>query len=126
MQKFQYNNIICSVPAPTCLMTIFSRSSDLMTRIEMIVDSGAEITCIPEALIPSLGKLKKGEVTAESFSGETYDRISYFIEIEFLGKRFKNLEVVPVDVDHGYLGRDVLNHFRLILDAPQASWYHDI
>lgn len=126
MQRFSYNNLICSVPAPTYHMTIFSRSSDLISRIEMIIDSGAEITCIPNTIIPSLGKLKKGEVTAESFSGTTSDLISYFVEIEFLGKRFNNLEVVPVDVDHGYLGRDVLNHFRLILDAPQASWYHEI
>jgi len=85
--------------------------------------TGSDLTLIPEQSITELNielDLTIGyELTG--FDGHMSMAKSVQLDLVFLGRTFKGRFVV-IDSEIGILGRNVLNHFSLVLDGPGLSW----
>jgi len=55
------------------------------------------------------------------FDGHKSVAKSVQLELVFLRRTFRGRFLV-VDSQSGILGRNVLNHFAMLLDGPQLSW----
>jgi hypothetical protein len=80
-----------------------------------LVDSGAELSVLPERLARNLRLPVLGEVTVQGVAGSRRARI-YGAELEINGISL-SIEVAGVGT-HTLLGRDVLNRWTLVLRGP--------
>lgn len=109
-------------PAPYVDLEIkpsFSPRSFLSYRAK--VDSGAAMTVIPSSLIDQW-KLKPFSVVfVRGYDGQTSTRLTYLIDLMIGNKKFAQLEVTLSLRTNVLLGRDVLNHLRIVLDGPRQT-----
>jgi Retroviral aspartyl protease len=112
---------------PQCKIKIYNPSnSKLCSEILAIVDSGAVATCIPESNIQSIGNLVKGQdVRTKDFNNGTKSRETYHINIRIPGTQPDIMCVRVISVPgkkYAVIGRDILNKFKVVLDAPNNQW----
>src|SRR4051794_22788825 len=82
------------------------------------VDTGADQSVIPWQVAESLGLLPLGEVTATGFDGSVRVVPTFGVELEIRQTVPIRAEVLASRSEPWViLGRDVLNHFRLLLDG---------
>jgi hypothetical protein len=88
----------------------------------MLIDSGADITLVPEA---SIDELKSTLNPSESYRVEGFDGPSVVqslqLDLVFLGKTFTGRYLI-INSEAGILGRDILNLLALVLDGPHLNW----
>jgi hypothetical protein len=89
----------------------------------MLIDTGADVTLVPQA---SIDELKSGFDPQESYELEGFDGRRSFaqsvrLELVFLRRTFKGRFLI-INSEVGILGRDVLNHIVVALDGPRLSW----
>jgi predicted aspartyl protease len=119
----KYGQLQCNeIPSPQDFLSLLSPSHDNgAIQVEVILDSGARMTCLPEKIVDSLGHRIYTYKTIKTPSGKS-KRKMYVLDIEFGGKVFENTRVIGLDYNYGLLGRDILNKFKIILDGPQSDW----
>ena len=87
--------------------------------IPAFVDTGADATIVPIAIVR---QLRAGVVTLKTVRGYTGGRRTvrtYLVDIEVGPFTLPGVEIVGDDAtDEILLGRDVLNRLRLLLDGP--------
>ena len=108
-----YDSILFDPPAPLAAVDIRDPSSgNVVSGVPMLIDSGSDLTLIPEQSITELNielDLTIGyELTG--FDGHMSMAKSVQLDLVFLGRTFKGRFVV-IDSEIGILGRNVLNHF---------------
>jgi predicted aspartyl protease len=89
----------------------------------LLVDTGADVTLLPLAAIEQLGVPLVADVKYElaAFDG-TKSLVSVaVIDMIFLNRVYRGRYLL-VDATEGVLGRDVLNHLRLLFDGPGQQW----
>ena len=89
----------------------------------MLIDSGSDITLIPETSIAEFGVelVLSEQVELKGFDGEVSVANSVEIDLAFSGLIFRGrLPVINSPI--GILGRNVLNRFKVLLDGPRLSW----
>ncbi len=91
-------------------------------RIRGKLDSGADISVIPEKVADELRLIPAREVQTHGYDGATRDIQSYFVALEVEGYLIPLLEVVALRRADGLLERDVLNHFRITLDGKMLTF----
>jgi len=91
----------------------------------MLIDTGADATLIPRALLPYLDlseeTLKPSGYLLVGFDGTQSPAVLVPVEMEFLGRRLAG-EYLLTETNYGVLGRDVSNLFRLVFDGPNLVW----
>jgi hypothetical protein len=89
----------------------------------MLIDSGADVTLIPEMVIDKLDLAPDLDDTYElaGFDGHSSVAESAKLDLEFLKLTCKGRFAV-INSESGILGRNVLNHFAILLDGPRLSW----
>jgi hypothetical protein len=89
----------------------------------MLIDSGADITLVPEASIDELkSTLNPSEsYRVEGFDGQPSVVQSLQLDLVFLGKTFTGRYLI-INSEVGILGRDILNLLALVLDGPHLNW----
>lgn len=94
-------------------------------RCPMLIDSGSDITLIPEGSINQLGiTLSPNQrVELEGFDGRGSIADSVELDLVFLGVTFRG-RLLVVNSPIGILGRNVLNRFAILLDGPSLNWEH--
>jgi len=111
-------------PAPvTAVMLRAEQNGATVSGVQMILDSGADVTLVPRSAISQLG------VTAtpgrgyelRGFDGTRVLADAVELEMVVLKQTFKGLYLLA-DGDYGIVGRDVLNHLCLLLDGPHLRW----
>ena len=119
-----YNAQQFSPPAP--LATVTLRTEDRqksLSDVAMLIDSGADVSLIPESAIGRLGleadEQRRYELMA--FDGSKSVAGAVQCEVVFLGRAYRGAYLV-MDAECGILGRDVLNHVSLVLDGPRLNW----
>jgi len=112
-----------SPPAPVASVVVRRPDGDSsVSDVSMLIDSGADVTLIPRSAIEALGLLGTGRrYQLPSFDGTTSESEAVQVDLVFLNRRFRG-QYLSVDGEVGILGRDVLNHLRLLLDGPLLSW----
>lgn len=106
-------------PAAPVLPVAFGRvGAPARAAAAALVDTGAELSVMPERLARSLRLPVIGEVTVQGVAGSRRARI-YGAELEVNGISLA-IEVAGVGT-HTLLGRDVLNRWTLVLRGPEGE-----
>ncbi|HKI05064.1 MAG TPA: retropepsin-like aspartic protease [Thermoanaerobaculia bacterium] len=118
-----YDSIFFSPPAPLARVTLRDPESDgTVSGVPMLVDTGADITLIPQASVRQLGvTIEPGGYELMGFDGSKSVAQAVRLNLELLGKTFKG-KFLLVDQEWGLVGRDVLNHLSLLFDGPRSTW----
>ena len=88
-----------------------------------IVDTGAVMTCIPEAEIKKLGRaLRYSTIQMRDANGNVQVRKTYWISIRIAEHEYEELEVIAITKKYALIGRDILNQHKLVLNAPKKKW----
>jgi len=89
----------------------------------MLLDSGADVTLVPQAVIDQLGAQVIPDASYEvtGFDGNTSLIPAVQLELVLLNKVFKG-RFLLIDQNWGVVGRDILNLVSLLLDGPRLTW----
>jgi hypothetical protein len=89
----------------------------------MLIDSGADITLLPSKSIEALNLSTDGNLSVqlEGFNGTRTTARGVHLDLNFLGKVFRG-RFLLIDQEFGILGRNILNHFSLLMDGPNLMW----
>lgn len=110
-------------PAPFLDVLIrHPRVSDRVQRVPAKLDTGADLTAIPEAVADDLELLAARTILAEAYDGTRSSLRTYLIILEVAQARFRHLEVILAPETYVLLGRDVLNHFYTHLNGPDFTF----
>jgi Aspartyl protease len=97
-------------------------SGEAIADVSMLIDSGSDVTLLPESAVASLGLRGTGErYRLEAFDGTTTESEAVHAVLVFLNKTFGG-RFLRVESEVGVIGRNVLNRVRLLLDGPALYW----
>lgn len=110
-------------PAPFVYVTLRNPVSGAeLQNIAALLDSAADQTVVPAALVVNLGLNQLGTVAIAGVCGNVQSWPFYGAQLSIHNLPMHNLEVVghPKQLQV-LLGRDVLNSYRIVLDGPQLA-----
>lgn len=89
----------------------------------MLMDSGADVSLIPQAVLERLNLSPIPDQYYEllSFSGEVTVASVVQLEMSFLRWNFRG-QFLLNDQEFGILGRNILNAIAFCLDGPNMTW----
>jgi hypothetical protein len=111
-------------PAPLAQVSVRNpQTGSTLSDVPMLLDSGADVSLIPQSYIEQLGL----DLIADSvYELMGFDGTSSFApvvqtELLFLDRTFRGRFLV-LDQEWGILGRDILNLVSICLDGPEMTW----
>lgn len=110
-------------PAPVAEVTIAhpvtaKKSAVLRGKL----DSGADVTVIPERLVGQLGISPKGRIWTRGYDGTYSQRPVYYIRLTVEGFDLAAMRCIAADRSDVLLGRNVLNRFIITLDGKNLTF----
>jgi len=111
-------------PAPVASVSIRTEESAVsLSDVMMLLDTGADVTLLPEVAVEQLGVLPISEQRYElvGFDGTTSFAQAAELEMLFLNRTFRG-RFLLIGEEMGILGRDVLNHVSLLFSGPHLTW----
>ena len=119
-----YDDRFFNPPAPLARVTLRNpEKGDALPDVPMLVDSGADVTLIPQQSVNLLGASVDPDAGYEVMSFDGRKSIAQVVNLDlvFLKRVFKGRFLVS-NQEWGILGRDVLNHVSVVLDGPRLIW----
>jgi predicted aspartyl protease len=110
-------------PAPVAAVTVanpVTRSKRSSLRGKM--DTGADISVIPERLVAPLGISPKGRVWTRGYDGTYTQRPIYYVRLTVEGFVLATVRCIATNRADVLLGRNVLNRFLIILDGKKLTF----
>jgi hypothetical protein len=117
----EYDGNIFDPPAPVVRVTLRNpHSKATMENVPMLLDSGADATLLPLSFTKQLGITPEPNDLYElmGFDGRISAAHVVQADLVFLNRAFKG-RFLLIDQEWGLIGRDVLNHLKIILDGPK-------
>ncbi len=111
-------------PAPFAYVTLRNPASGAIAAdIPMLIDSGADATLLPQAVVEQIETVPDPESVheLEAFDGTRSIAHAAHLDLLFLRRNFKG-RFLLVYQEWGILGRDVLNNVAIVLDGPRLAW----
>jgi len=96
-------------------------SSSTSVKRRAKLDTGADISVIPEDLVGSLELVPAATVSTHAFDCSSDEHRTYFVNILLNGMRFEYVEVVAAGREV-LVGRDILNQLKILLDGKSQSF----
>ena len=91
-----------------------------------LLDTAADITAIPEAVVKPLGLQVAHTTTASGLDHVSIVRRSYIVNLRVAGTTFERISAIEWPGPEILLGRDVLNAFEIKLDGKNRRFeMHD-
>jgi len=89
----------------------------------MLVDTGADVTLIPQGSVNPLGLAIDPNTGYElmAFDGSTSVAQVVQLDLLFLRRVFRG-RFLLTHQEYGILGRDLLNHVAIVFDGPNLRW----
>lgn len=108
-------------PAPVVLVTIrYPEGGEQELRVNVLLDTGADVTVVPPALVRALRARPVAERTIQGTDGTSLGVVpAYFLEFELEGHR--DLVEVVACGDAVIAGRNWLNSLHITLDGPEQT-----
>ncbi len=120
----EYDSKNYDPPAPVAYVTLRNpQNGSVIPNIPLLIDTGADATLLPLSAVKKLGVEIEvdSEFEVQVFDGETKLLRVARLDLLVFNKTFKG-EYLLIDRPEGILGRNILNHIRLLLDGPQQEW----
>ena len=119
-----YDASLFNPPAPLARVTLRNQNNgNTMSDVPMLVDSGADVTLVPQSSVNGVGldiDINEGyELMA--FDGSTSVAQVVHLDLIFIRRIFRGRYLL-INQECGILGRDILNHISLLLDGPHLGW----
>ena len=86
------------------------------------MDTGADITVIPERLVVPLGISPKGRVWTRGYDGTYTQRPVYYVRLTLEGFALVTVRCIATNRSDILLGRNVLNRFLIVLDGKNLTF----
>jgi len=115
--SFDYNP-----PTPSLNVRFSSPLSNRSIELQAKLDTGADITVIPQHVIAELRLIPAGRVSVSSFDGQEERRYTYFVNASFQNFNFAMVETIGARRRDALLGRDILNLLKTIFDGKTLSF----
>ena len=119
-----YDSSLFDPPAPLARVTIrHPLSGATVSDVPMLLDTGADVTLLPQAFVQQLGiKVDTNEgYELKSFDGSVTIARVVEVDLLFLRRAFKG-RFLLIDQEWGLIGRDVVNHVSLLFDGLRLDW----
>ncbi len=123
----KYDDQLFSPPAPVATVTLRNPASlASVSDVPMLIDSGADVTVVPQSALDSLGVLEQSDDKVEMMGFDGQISISAVVQLDLIFNRkvFKGRFPVINQEGQGWriIGRDILNHLAIMLDGPKLDW----
>jgi hypothetical protein len=112
-------------PAPIAVVTLRDGAAgNSASDVVLLLDTGADVTLLPKAAVERLGMtIGAGErMELMGFDGSRSFVPLVTLDMLLLGHIFRGKYLV-IDAERGILGRDVLNHFALVIDGRVSAHF---
>lgn len=103
---------------PVMTLEIFRPYSPAGAAIDLVIDTGSDVTAIPLALLAELGAPAVDRGTVTAFGGASVRIDIYHVEIVVLERPLGRFRVIADTTGDGLVGLDVLNLLQVDLNGP--------
>ncbi len=86
------------------------------------LDTGADLTVIPETLVPQLGLRARGHVWAHGYDGTFSQHPVYYVRFTLQGYDLPVVRCIAADRHNVLAGRNILNKFVITLDGRRLEF----
>jgi len=111
-----------SPPGPFIEVMVTNTVRGITHPLKAKLDTGAAISVLPDSAVEALRLIPRGEVMLSGYDNVSTVRSTYYVNVEMAGFHLPFLEVVSSPRKDMLLGRDVLNHFTLILRGKDLTF----
>jgi predicted aspartyl protease len=110
-------------PAPFVHVTVRNPlTGAALVDTPALVDTGADRSVLPVSVAEALSLVRHTEVTIEGVGGERMTLATFIVDFAIRQHAFQRVAPVALEGEsHIILGRDVLNHHRIVLDGPNLA-----
>jgi hypothetical protein len=111
-------------PVPLAQVTLRDlENRAVRSDVPMLLDSGADVTLVPQTVVDSLGVeiALDRQYELVGFNGSMSMASVVRLELLFCGRTFRG-QFLVIDRAWGILGRNVLNAVSIVLDGPNLVW----
>jgi hypothetical protein len=119
-----YNDTEFDPPAPDAYVTLRNEDTGAeWPAVPMQLDSGADVTLVPQAVVKRLNLTVAPNVSYELASFDDHITMASMVRLElvFCRRAFRG-QFLLIDQAWGILGRNVLNNVPLLFDGPNLVW----
>lgn len=119
-----YDGLLYDPPAPTAAVILrHGISGATVSDVHLLIDTGADVTLLPQAVIETLGIPPVAGVQYELIGFDGIRTFAEAVELDliFLRKAFRGRYLLT-KTTQGILGRDVLAGVALAIDGPRQEW----
>jgi len=110
-------------PAPVLEIVVGRpQATHIETRVRAQVDPGSDITVLPESVAEALGLQRAGDLETEGYDGIVTRWPLCVVTLTVADVTLPPMSVVVMPRSLAILGRDVLNHFILILNGKDLTF----
>ncbi len=113
---YSYNANDFNPPAPVLEVSLSSPvSQGEVIKIPALLDSGADMTVIPQNIAQKLQLKYVDKISASGYDGIPKEAFVYSVKIIFDGSGDFIIRIITSDDDYALIGRDTLNKWSVFL-----------
>jgi predicted aspartyl protease len=110
-------------PAPVADVTVVHPTTGVNSgALRGKLDSGADVTVIPQRLVAELGMTPRGRIWTRGYDGTYAQRLIYYVRLTVESFDLLTVRCIAADRVDVLLGRNVLNRFIITLDGKNLTF----